>query len=279
MMPAVKLLRDALGYAGETHRLFVARRAANERHTPRPPSTGLVLDVGAGHEPIARADLVVDKYIADDFERERGLSFAKPVVVADGHALPLADDAFSYVIAAHVLEHATDPVQFADELSRVGRSGFVQVPSREAELTFGWPFHPWLIDRSAETLQFHPRGHHAAVAGTWFHIQAATPVFGLWYGAHRDVWHHTIHWIGGFKVDVIAESRAPQTATFDIERSRAVATAADTKPLTAALRALLRCPADKQPLADDTGALRCTVCDRSYPVVNHVPLLIGEAAD
>ena len=99
-----------------------------------------MLDVGAGHAAHPRADVVVDKYVADDFERGAALDLGKPLIVADGHALPFADGAFAYVIASHVLEHATDPVRFARELTRVGRRGIRPGPEpRESELTFGWP--------------------------------------------------------------------------------------------------------------------------------------------
>ena len=114
-------------------------RAQAARHRPRPPGTGLVVEVGGGQRPSARADVVVDKYVEDDFERAGGapLDTSRPLVVADGEALPFDDGSAAYVIAMHVLEHATDPVRFAAELSRVGQAGFVQVPSRAAELTVG----------------------------------------------------------------------------------------------------------------------------------------------
>ena len=122
------------------------RRARQEArlHEPRPPHAGLVLEVGSGQSPHPRADVLVDKYVADNFERphEIGIDFARPFVVADGQQLPFADGSFSYSIALHVLEHATDPLRFAAELSRVASAGFVQVPSSVAELTFGWPYHP-----------------------------------------------------------------------------------------------------------------------------------------
>ena len=86
----------------------------------------------------------MDKYVVDSFERPLGLakSFSKPLVVGDGHQLPFKDQSFAYVIALHVLEHATDPAQFTAEMARVAPAGFVQVPSRESELAFGWPTIP-----------------------------------------------------------------------------------------------------------------------------------------
>src|SRR5690554_3779407 len=118
--PAVALLSDAVR---EVRSLARERR----RHRAHPPATGLVVEVGSGDAPHPRSDVVVEKYVADDFERTTHVSFAKPLIVGDGHALPLADGCAAYVIASHVLEHATDPERFAAELSRVGEAGFVQM--------------------------------------------------------------------------------------------------------------------------------------------------------
>lgn len=45
----------------------------------------------------------------------------------------------------------------------------MQVPSREAELTFGWPFHHWLIDRIDDTLVFEGRGGARALTVELMH--------------------------------------------------------------------------------------------------------------
>jgi uncharacterized protein YbaR (Trm112 family) len=253
--------------------------ASEARHRPNPPERGLVVDVGSGQAPHPRADLIVDKYVADDFERGSALAIDKPLVVGDGHALPFADDAFSYIITSHVLEHATDPVLFAAEMQRVAESGFIQVPSRQAELTFGWPFHPWLIDREDATLVFWPRGDAKAPDGSYFHRAFAdSALFALWFTAHRDHWHHTVHWERSFGVRVEGASTAPQTADLDVELTlRTLKEMSVTGP-TGALRAALRCPMDGGVLADEPDALRCESCGRAYPVSNGVPVLLAEAA-
>src|SRR6266568_7871058 len=97
------------------------------------------------------------------------IDVSRPLIVADGERLPFADRSVAYAIALHVLEHATDPRAFAEELARVAPAGFAQVPTREAELTFGWPYHPWLIDRDGDTLIFVPREDRKAPAGELFH--------------------------------------------------------------------------------------------------------------
>lgn len=45
------------------------------------------------------------------------------------------------------------------------------------------------------------------------------------------------------------------------------------------LRALLVCPLDHGELADDDGALRCTRCDRRYPVEDGIPRMIPDEAE
>jgi hypothetical protein len=157
----------------------------NARHRPTPPLNGLVLDRGEGQSPHPRADVVVDKYVFDDFERAGSFDLSKPLVVAYGHRLPFADRTFTYAIAMHVVEHATDPIQFTSELSRVASAGFVQVPTLESELTFGWPYHPWIINRDRETLVFTPKDERRAPLGSFFHESfSKSMLFRLWWSAH-----------------------------------------------------------------------------------------------
>jgi uncharacterized protein YbaR (Trm112 family) len=268
----MRVSREVAGSLRAHHRKMV-------RHQAAPPATGLVLDVGAGQEAHPRADVVVDKYVVDDFERASGLDLSKPLVVADGQALPFRGAAFAYVIASHVVEHATDPVRFADELSRVAAAGFVQVPTREAELTFGWPYHPWLIDREGEVLVFNPRRQARAPVGSLFHrAYAESALFALWFGAHRDTWHHTLHWTGSFSVRAEGSSEAPQTATLDVERTLEALPRMGARGPVGAVCEALRCPAEGGLLRRSQERLVCEGCDRSYPLAGEVPMLLVEAA-
>jgi hypothetical protein len=244
-----------------------------------------VLEVGSGQAPHPRADVLVDKYVADDFERpqEIGIDFAKPFVVADGHELPFADGSFAYAIALHVLEHAAEPVRFAAELSRVAHAGFVQVPSRVSELTFGWPYHPWLIEREGETLVFRARGARKAPEGELFHrAYADSALLRNWWAANRSLFHHSVEWHGALTVEAEGSSPAEATAAFDLERTLEVLGVAHRanrlKPHPPAVRASLRCPACRGPLTFADEHLSCTSCERAYPVVGDVPVLLIEAA-
>lgn len=254
-------------------------------HRPAPPATGLVLDVGSGQAPDPRADVVVDKYPVDNFERgaASALDFTKPLIVADGAALPFADGAFAYVIASHVLEHAEDPVAFAAELSRVAPRGFVQVPSRDSELVYSWPFHPWLIALDDGVLVFTPKPD-APIPGS----EAAHAAYGesllarLAWAAHRSRWHHSVHWTGTVPVRVEGEREAHDQASLDVTATvqalTALGRAGNLAPLPPAVRDTLRCPACRSALTWADSTTTCAGCGLSYPVAAGVPLLLAEAA-
>ena len=92
------------------------------------PSGALVLEIGSGHRPHPRADVLTDKYL-EDVERGGGLVSDRPFVQADAQQLPFKAKAFDYVICRHVLEHLQDPEAFFREVSRVGRAGYIETPS------------------------------------------------------------------------------------------------------------------------------------------------------
>ena len=255
------------------------------RNKPHPPTEGLVLEIGGGQSPHPRADVVVDKYVADSFERagEAALDVSRPLVVADGHRLPFADQSVSYTLAIHVLEHATDPARFAAELARVSPAGFVQTPTAEAELTFGWPYHPWLIERSGEMLHFSPKYDRRAPYGERFHRSyAESPLMRLWWSAHRSRWLHSIEWRERLQVQVADAGDAERSAALDIEETIASlegrAQRGTLQPLGKSVRGVLRCPLCLGVLAFEPKCAACTSCDSTYPVVGEVPILLEEAA-
>ena len=51
--------------------------------------------------------------------------------------MPFKDKEFDYIIASHVVEHVEDISYFLNELSRVGRRGYIEIPTRlEDNLVF-----------------------------------------------------------------------------------------------------------------------------------------------
>lgn len=88
----------------------------------------LVLEVGSGGNPYARANVLLDAY---EVTRERHwapLVTDRPTVLGFVETLPFRDKVFDFVIASHVLEHSTDPARFLSELQRVAKAGYIETP-------------------------------------------------------------------------------------------------------------------------------------------------------
>lgn len=96
-------------------------------HTPV-NSQALVLEVGAGGNPYPRANVLLDAYEATRERHWTPLTKDRPTVLGFVENLPFKDQAFDFVIAAHVLEHSSDPARFIAELQRVAKAGYIEVP-------------------------------------------------------------------------------------------------------------------------------------------------------
>lgn len=96
-------------------------------HTPV-DSRALVLEVGAGGNPYPRANVLLDAYETTRERHWAPLATDRPTVLGFVENLPFKDQAFDFVIAAHVLEHSADPVRFLAELQRVAKAGYIEVP-------------------------------------------------------------------------------------------------------------------------------------------------------
>lgn len=106
-----------------------------------------VLEVGSGHNPTYRANVLVEKFLTDDTHRSDHVKvFAHQILYnADGEHLPFKDKEFDYVICKQVLEHVDNPIQFVNELTRVGKRGYLETPSLIGEFLFPKLSHKWTI--------------------------------------------------------------------------------------------------------------------------------------
>lgn len=111
------------------------------------PSSAHVLDVGSGHNPHPRANVVTDKFIDTNFHRRSDIKVLKKqqFVEADGENMPFKDKEFDYVICCHVVEHVDSPAKFLDELSRVGKMGYLEAPSLIGEFLIPKGSHKWVL--------------------------------------------------------------------------------------------------------------------------------------
>jgi hypothetical protein len=149
---------------------------------------GVVLDVGGWASPLARADWVLDlmpyrtrgRYgEPPDPGRERfdESTWVRRDICAR-ESWPFADRQFDFAVCSHTLEDVRDPVWVCSELNRVASAGYVEVPSRLEEQSWGvigeyvgWSHHRWLVEIAGGRVEFVAKPHvvHANPA---FHFPA-----------------------------------------------------------------------------------------------------------
>ncbi len=83
---------------------------------------------------------------------------------------PFEDDYFDFVVCTFTLEDVRDPIRVCEEMSRVGRAGYIEVPSLLDELTWmnpevsggewvGHSHHRWLCTLERDELVFLSKFH------------------------------------------------------------------------------------------------------------------------
>ncbi len=166
-----------------------------------------VLDVGGGHNPFPRADVIVDIDLCSGHHRN-GQSICinnnQKIVQADICNLPFKDKEFDFVVCIHVLEHVQDPGKACTELMRVARRGFIEVPRKWTEFYAGHPTHRWLVDEMSGALVFEPIEYdespfiNVALASAW----SSNKLMKSGLEIHRDISCIQLAWKGGFKFEV-----------------------------------------------------------------------------
>lgn len=134
------------------------------------PEGALLLDVGGWGKPLRRADVVIDQmpyatrglygFDGDGPERFDERTWVE-WDICERRPWPFADAAFDFVVCSQTLEDLRDPVWVCSELVRVARAGYVEVPSRLEEQSYGvqgpwvgWGHHHWFVDVSPGGIEF-----------------------------------------------------------------------------------------------------------------------------
>jgi len=154
--------------------------ASRQQILDRLSDDALVLDVGGWADPLPRADWVLDLMPHESrglYEREGWVQgsgetdrFSADTWVqrdiCDRTPWPFGEDQFDFVVCSHTLEDVRDPVWVCSEIARVGRAGYIEVPSRLEEQSWGvhgqfagWSHHHWLIDLGNDRIDFTFKPH------------------------------------------------------------------------------------------------------------------------
>ena len=263
-----------------------------------------VLEIGSGHNPKARSDVLCDKFIADDEQRGGTIVTDRPIVEADGQFLPFADRAFDYVICSHVLEHVEDPAQLIAELERVACRGYIETPSEIGERIYGWHYHNWVVNLVHGCLMLR-KNEKDSQFGQLFHKLAATDKhWKRFHLRHHNLFLVQYEWENEINYEILPD----QKSALDLESSDTLARliasddsrsgqrewllllksavprriVSQAKSLlarskhrrTKTLQEILVCPQCKGGIAWEEQRLYCEACDCHYPIVDGIPRFI-----
>ena len=122
--------------------------------------------------------------------------------ICDHDPLPFDDDSFDFVICSQTLEDIRDPIWVCREISRIGRAGYIEVPSRLEEQSWGvageyvgWSHHRWMIDAVDGGLSFVPKPHSLhGMPQCYFPRE-------FWLGLSEEEKNLEFEWEGSFTAD------------------------------------------------------------------------------
>jgi uncharacterized protein YbaR (Trm112 family) len=266
----------------------------------------LVLDIGSGDSPFGPADVICEKFPWDDAERTQGFFQDRPLVVGDAEDLPFCDKAFDFIYCSHVLEHTRHPDRAIQELMRVGRRGYIEMPfSYHEKAIKSVSGHFWLVDLRNGQLVFRPKSKgilDSEINDTFNRLMDRDPLFSAFYYARfYGLLHTALFWEGQIKFVMEKGSEDGNSQSFrEFEKaSLEVVVGQHKQPPQYSLgrlikkgirffsskkhfnvETLLACPVCKGPLdkRKSEADYFCRHCESSYPIRSGVPILLKDAA-
>jgi len=169
-----------------------------------------VLDLGSGGDPFPHATVLMDRYLEMNATRHEPLvTNGKPFLLGDVHALPFPDKVFDYVYCVHVLETLDDPLQACKELMRVGKRGFIEVPTAGKDMLFAWArgeqkWHAVSIGQALCFFEYSERQLDGIRSTVWRELVLSArwnPIQEVFY-RNQDVFNVMFPWNDSFPVFV-----------------------------------------------------------------------------
>lgn len=122
-----------------------------------PKKSELVIDVGCGDKPFWRSDVCLDDLSLGNDQRYSSNAVVKNFgyfVDSSIYRMPFKNKAFDFSFCSHVLEHVDDPAKAIEEITRISKRGYIELPDGVVETMFPYQSHLWFIFLQKEELVF-----------------------------------------------------------------------------------------------------------------------------
>lgn len=264
-----------------------------------------VIDIGSGHAPLIRADVLCDLPPLEDSQRPVTGIYTPPnrFVVGDLLELPFVTKAFDFAFSRAVLEHIPNPIKACEEITRIAHKGLLILPSYLWEIMGGSEVHLWLISREKNKLVFHRktmehRQLHSLIPGKIRNSKQYENLFNTFY----DDFFINFYWENKISIEVNNYSKNKynfhdksitvlpneftnkfKSPTGFLRKSKIFLYELLRKFLggkNVDLLSIIACPICKKSFsAKDQNVLICDSCNVSYPIIDDIPFLIKRFAN
>jgi SAM-dependent methyltransferase len=176
------------------------------------PVDARVLDVGSGGWPFKRATVLADKYVGSTTHRVEPIARDnRPFYEVDLEKLSFDDKSYDFVFCSHVLEHMDNPGTAMRELMRVGKQGYIEVPTRLSDVMLNFTripnHHRWhglVLGATLILIEWSDQERRELGNAFFEALQSShSNAFQDFFERNRDLFFSSLHWDGGFDFLVI----------------------------------------------------------------------------
>jgi SAM-dependent methyltransferase len=247
----------------------------------------IVVDLGSGGDPIFRADLLVDKYIDTDYQRQfRGI-WDRPTVCADGAHLPFEDKSIDFLYCSHVIEHIPEPAPFLNEIQRVAKRGLIEAPHGDYEKIHPRSLHLWHVYADNGLLRMVQKStgiEYPEIAEMYAKVRRAIPNYYDFIADHWQTFNTSHLWEGELRYSIDQNGPFPESEFTRTATSREQSTACYSTGVKALVRkatryillrdnnafSILRCPACGGEIRVYQYEAHCAHCKQLYDKLGNV---------
>lgn len=266
------------------------------------PRNWLVLDVGSGDGPFPRADVLFDKYVFDT-DRMSNLVIDRPFVMGDISALPFLDNSFDFVYCSHVLEHINNPEIAMKEMMRVGKRGYIELPSEFREKIQSTAVHKYFVRKEDNCLLFYRKEKDVfddCLQGYFRDLidKKDKTYLSFYFKHYYDLFNLEYYWDKEIKFKIldkpdvsfngenVSQSLKQIIAQLDKTSSsfsvglrsmlKVFVRKLFTKVKNADLIRFLACPyCKKNVIVTERKDFKCTACNREFQVHKNIPIMLN----